>query len=282
MPDREQLIRRLEALGRAEQTPLTHERLTSIEARATESIILGPPSVDDDSRSGKVIPLLLAVAALLLLFVVAVAWFDGGSGLTVAAADGTVVIELPDGRTIDATVGADVPDGSLIDVAEGSSVTLGDDELGPGRYEVRDGRPFPVGPAPPDETSVPPVAGSTSTTTAPGRAIRTDDDPGIDTDRSVDETTTSIVGPRPGTTVPTDRAVAPTTSLIDRSTTTVVRRTTTTTADRREETTTTAPGDRSTSTTAVTRTTTTSTTTSTTTTTPTTLETDGRRDGIGE
>lgn len=274
MPDREQLIQRLEALGRAEPPQLTHERLTSIEARAAESITLVRPSVDDDSLRSKAIPLLLAVAALLLLFVGALAWFDGGSALTVAAADGTVVIEMPDGRRIDATVGADVPDGSLIDVAEGSSVTLGDDELGPGRYEVRDGRPFVVGPAPPDETSVPPVAGSTSTTTAPVRANGTDDDPGIDTDRSVDETTTSIVGPRPGTTVPTDRAVVPTTSLGDRSTTTVVRRTTTTTADRRGETATTAPGDRSTSTTAVTRTTTTTTTT--------TLITDGRRDGIGE
>ena len=175
MPDDDRLMRRLEALGRSERGQLTQERLASIEAKATVAITLADPSTVTTSRLRRSAPIVLAVAALLVLFVVAAAWFTGGTALTVQAAEGSVVIEFPDGRSLDASVGLDVPDGSFVDVGEGGSVRLGDDELGPGRYVVRDGR------AVPDPTATdrprPPPRPHHATTATPRSAIDGDRDP---------------------------------------------------------------------------------------------------------
>ena len=152
MSDDDRLIRRLEALGRSERGQLTHERVASIEAKATAAITLADPSVATTSRLRRSAPILLAVAALLVLFVVAAAWFTGGTALTVQAADGSVVIEFPDGRSLDASVGLDVPDGSFVEVGEGGSVRLGDDRAG--SWQIRGSRwscrPGPYGHRPND------------------------------------------------------------------------------------------------------------------------------------
>ena len=140
MSDDDQVIRRLEALGHSDQELPTAERLASIEATLVGRIGLVERSPEGEFSLRRAAPVLLAVAALLILFVFAAAWFGGDASLTVQAADGSVVIELPDGRSVNASVGLDLPDGSFVDVAEGASVKLGDDLLGPGRYFVRDGR----------------------------------------------------------------------------------------------------------------------------------------------
>ena len=132
MSEDDQVIQRLEALGRSDQSPLTAGRLASIEAKAVGLIDLAEPSPESKSPLRRAAPVILGVAALLMLFVVAAAWFGGGASLTVEAAAGSVVIELPDGRSVEAAVGLDVPDGSFVDVAEGASIKLGDDDLGPG------------------------------------------------------------------------------------------------------------------------------------------------------
>ena len=246
MPDDDRLTRRLEALGRSERGQLTQERLASIEAKATVAITLDDPSSVTTSRLRRSAPTVLAVAALLVLFVVAAAWFTGGTALTVQAAEGSVVIEFPDGRSLDASVGLDLPDGSFVDVGEGGSVRLGDDELGPGRYVVRDGR------AVPDRTATAPT--STTSTTTPRSAI--------DGDRPADRTSptsTSITPARPGTTVPSDRP-PPSTSPSDRPTSTTLDVRPTTTVDRRTTTTTVGDGTVPTTTTTTTTTTITRTT----------------------
>ena len=93
------------------------------------------------------------------------------------AYDGAVTIELPDGRTLDAEVGLDVPDGSFVEVGGDGSLLLGDDELGPGHYETRDGQAIPNSSA----------AGTTTITT------------------TTTTTTTTNIAPTPGATV--DRVV---------------------------------------------------------------------------
>lgn len=268
MTDDERLIGRLERLGSSRSGALTDERLASIEARVASAValtdpVLTDPATAESGRPHRLGPILLAVAALLVLFVVAAAWLGGSATLTVEVADGSVVIELPDGRSIAATVGIDVPDGSYVDVAEGASVTLGDDELGPGRYVVTDGR------------AVPRAATITASSTTTTVSDAVDGGVGQSGDGAVPVRTTTT---RPATTVPGDRT-RPTTTLDTRPSdttpvvrpppTTGVRRTTTTNVvDRGVPTSTVAPERPDLTTTTTGRTTT-----------STTLPVDGGRDG---
>jgi hypothetical protein len=240
MPDDDRLIERLEALGSSQPNPLTSERLAAIEATAMSAIATAESPPVGSPRRRAAVPVLLAVAALLIIFVVAAAWFAGGSDLTVQAYDGAVVIELPDGRTLDAEVGLDVPDGSFVEVGPDGSLRLGDDELGPGRYLINNGRAIPSSSAIGTTTTTLPPAAEVSDrpTVSPSMLPPAGDDgDGIDDGDGTDDDdgdapsspSTSIVPVRPTTTVPADRPPSRTT-IGDRPTTTApVRPTTTTT-----------------------------------------------------
>ncbi len=232
MSEDDQLIGRLEALGRSEPTVLTSDRLSSIEAATLDAI--GRPHATPGSVAGRrrALPILLAVAAALVMFVVAAAWFNGANTLTVDAAQGSVVLELPDGRSVGASAGSDLPDGSIVVIGEGGSARIGDLDLGPGRYLVRGDQLVPA----------PVIDRTTTTMTMPGSQsppggggdgdrVRPGDGPRRPGSPPTSATTSSVPsGPRRTTTTsPADRPR--TTSPEPRTTTTLaVRRTTTTTA----------------------------------------------------
>lgn len=256
MTDHSDLVERLEALGAQRPAGLTDARRNAIEARVLEAPVIGA----DPARRRPVVFMLAAAAAIIAVVLGFAVLRPADRGLVVSAAD-RVVLELADGTSTRAEAGDELADGTVIEIAAGGSLVLGDGVLGPGRYEVRDGRAVPVGPVPATSTTTtvarPPAddrstdaprrpATPDSRDLAP-RPTRRDQQPPttIDFDRRVPSTTvrtTTTALDRPvntSTTVPA--TTPPTTTPPTRPPTTAIDPTTTTTTTTRTTTTTTVP-----------------------------------------
>ncbi len=257
MAERDELVGRLESLGAARPPALSVDRLAAIERR----VVAGGPDVAPPESRRRPLAMLAAAAALvaLLVGVVLVAARDADPA-RMAVAEGLVTLELPDGRTVPAVAGDELADGTIIDVAPGGRAIVADVTLGPGRYEVRDGRPVDATTARPHTTDGPSPA---TTDVRPDRTTTTErrrpDSPTITVARDVDRdrrlvpsatdvarpstTTSSTVPTRPrnttttaATTAPAPTTTGPTTTVApDRPTSTAPRDgATTTTTDRRD------------------------------------------------
>jgi hypothetical protein len=240
MNDRPDVLSRLEQLGRRQPSTLTEDRLASIELRVMTATL----QQTDPSRSWsrRAMPIVVSAAAALVLFVVVFAATDRSNGdVTVSSADG-VVLEFPDGSTVDAQSGDAVPEGVVIRVT--GEVVVGSDRFGPGRYRVVAGDLEPivsvdsstststVAVTVPTDTSSTPIRTTTTTTnvttttrpptttTAPTRIVR----------QPVRTTTTMPTSTMPTSTMPTTSVVDATVPTRPTTTTTVQARPTTTTS----------------------------------------------------
>ncbi len=231
MNDRPDVLSRLEQLGRRQPPTLTEDRLASIELRVMTATL----QQTDQTRSWgrRAMPIVVSAAAALVLFVVMFAASDRSNGeVTVSSADG-VVLEFPDGSTVEAQSGDDVPEGVVIRVT--GEVVVGPDRFGPGRYRVVAGHLEPIisvgsstststvavtVPADNSRTPVRTTTTTTPTTTTTTRIVR----------QPVRTTTTVPTTTRPTTTRPTTSVVDATVPSRPTTTTTVQARPTATTA----------------------------------------------------
>jgi hypothetical protein len=235
------IIQRLESLGQTNAPYLSEAQTRAIEERV---LAAGPAIIEEPNVRRRAVPMLVSVAAVLLIAVVAFAALSGGrNGLTVSAAEG-VMLELPDGSSTAVSAGDDVPDGAIVEVAVDGEVVVDGQRFGSGRYLVVDGRlrPEPITWATSTTTTNP---RSTSTTSPTVTRVLVADPPSSTT---TDRTTTPPDGTRDRPITTADRTTIVNQTTVPRTTTTTIRerpdRTSTTTVPPTTTAAITVPSDR--------------------------------------